>query len=225
MSASQQGFAQAEMLTSDSRRLERAEVLTCLSRPLHRLLREPVQRPDGELEVLFRRVLVFGVAEAPQTLDEEHYRGHQARHLRGVVQGPARQPVRLTGHLVYGLFGEGDQVLVEGDGLYAPQALPFYGDALLVRDAGRRFFCGVEHARQHGRVEGALVEDISQKPLNAVTIAGLTLTNPVVARTSSRAAASSLKASAERAAAMKASLLTSIGVEPEWACWPIKRTA
>src|SRR5829696_7275028 len=81
MSASQQGFAQAEMLTSDSRRLERAEVLTCLSRPLHRLLREPVQRPDGELEVLFRCVLVFGVTEAPQALDKEHYRRHQARPL------------------------------------------------------------------------------------------------------------------------------------------------
>src|SRR5215207_6694987 len=54
--------------------------------------------------------------------------------------------------------------------------------------------------------------DISHHPLKAVTMAGLTLTKPVVARTSSRFFASSRNATAERAAAMKASLLTSIGV-------------
>src|SRR5215211_7725094 len=56
-------------------------------------------------------------------------------------------------------------------------------------------------------------------------MAGETLTKPVVARTSSRRFASSRNSIAERAAAMKASLRTSIGVDPEWACWPVKRTA
>src|SRR5918999_371699 len=67
--------------------------------------------------------------------------------------------------------------------------------------------------------------DISHQPLNAVTMAGETLTKPVVARTSSRRAASSRNSTADLAAAINASLLTSIGVEPEWACWPVKRTA
>ena len=67
--------------------------------------------------------------------------------------------------------------------------------------------------------------DSSQMPLNAVTMPGLTFTIPVVARTSSRLAASSRKASALRAAARKASRRTSIGVEPAWACRPVKRTA
>src|SRR5918998_130050 len=45
----------------------------CLSRPLHGLDREVVQRLDRELQFLFGRVLVFGVAEAAEALDEEHH--------------------------------------------------------------------------------------------------------------------------------------------------------
>jgi hypothetical protein len=90
-----------------------------------------VERLDGELEVLSWRVLVFGVAEAPQAFDEEHYGRHETRHLRRVVQGSARQPMRLTCYLVTRLLCQGDQIFVEGDRLYAPQALPFDGDVFL----------------------------------------------------------------------------------------------
>src|SRR3712207_7945265 len=50
--------------------------------PYTTLFRSPVERLDGELEVLSRCVLGLGVTEAPQTLDEEHYGRYEARHLR-----------------------------------------------------------------------------------------------------------------------------------------------
>src|SRR5215204_3017123 len=129
-----------------------------LTHPLHRLDRKPVQRLHGELQVLLRRVLVFGVAEAAKALDEDHYGRHEAGHLRRVVQGPAGQSVRPSGYLVARLFRERDEVFVEGDGLYAPQPLPLDGDVFFGGDAGGGLLGGVEHARQHGGVEGALVE-------------------------------------------------------------------
>src|SRR5918995_817179 len=64
----------------------------------------------------------------------------------------------MPGYFGHGLFGQGDQIVVEGNGLYAPETLPLDGDILLRGDAGRRLLGGVEHARQYPGVEGALVE-------------------------------------------------------------------
>ena len=95
---------------------------------------------------------------------------------------------RLSCYLVARLFRQGDQVFVEGDGLCAPQALPLDGDAFLGGDAGRRLLRGVEHAREHGRVERALVEGHLAPSVERGDDGGADVDEPVVARTSSRAA-------------------------------------
>ena len=62
-----------------------------------RLVGQPVERLDRQLEVLLLRVLELRVREAAQALDEQHHRRHAgARDLGRVVQRPARQPVRLA---------------------------------------------------------------------------------------------------------------------------------
>src|SRR5918998_2725212 len=94
-----------------------------VGRPIHRPHREPVQCLHRQLEILLRRVLFFGVAQALEALYEEHHCRHQPRHLRSVVQGTARQPVRPARHLAHGFFGEPDKLLVERYRLYLPEPL------------------------------------------------------------------------------------------------------
>src|ERR671916_2140192 len=49
-------------------------------------------------------------------------------------------------------------MVVEGDGLYPPQALPLDLAALFSRDPLARLLRPLEHVGEHVRVEGALVE-------------------------------------------------------------------
>src|SRR5918997_3755198 len=126
--------------------------------PIYGLDREPVQRAHRELEVLLRRILVLGVAQTPQALDEEHDRRHVRGHRGGVVQRAAGEPVRLPGHLVHGLLGQAEELVVEEDGLYAPEPLPLDRDALFRGDPLGGSLRHVEHVGEHGRVERPLVE-------------------------------------------------------------------
>src|SRR5215218_382418 len=83
-----------------------------------RLRSEAVECCDGELEVLGPRVLELRVGEPAEALHEEHHGGDtRSRHLRRVMQGPARQSVGLTGDLGHSSVGEPDQALVEEDRL------------------------------------------------------------------------------------------------------------
>src|SRR5918997_1984162 len=126
--------------------------------PIYGLDREPVQRAHRELEVLLRRILVLGVAQTPQALDEEHDRRHVRGHRGGVVQRAAGEPVRLPGHLVHGLLGQAEELVVEEDGLYAPEPLPLDRDALFLGDPLGGSLRHVEHVGEHGRVERPLVQ-------------------------------------------------------------------
>src|SRR5829696_7171928 len=72
--------------------------------------RELVQCAYGQLEVGCRRVLLLRVADAAEALDEQHHGRHHARHLGGVVQRPAREPVARLGGLPDRLVGELDQL-------------------------------------------------------------------------------------------------------------------
>src|SRR5919204_6364698 len=88
------------------------------------LIGEAVQRLDGELQVFLLRVLELRVREPAQALDEQHHRRHSGpRDLCGVVQRPAREPVRPVRHLADRLARELDQPLVEQDRLDAPDPL------------------------------------------------------------------------------------------------------
>src|ERR1035438_6620421 len=65
--------------------------------PLHRLLREFVERGHAKFQMFFLRVLDFVVADAVQALDKHHYRRHTGgRDFGGVVQRAARQTMRFA---------------------------------------------------------------------------------------------------------------------------------
>ena len=92
--------------------------------PVDRLRCEAVERLNGELEVLFLRVLELRVREPAQALDEQHHRRDPgARDLGGVVQRPAREAMRLPGDLLDRLVREPDQLVVEEDRLDVPDPL------------------------------------------------------------------------------------------------------
>ena len=61
--------------------------------PLDRRADRPRVGADRELEVLDRRVLLLGVADAVRRGREDHHRRHVARHLGRVVQRARRQRV------------------------------------------------------------------------------------------------------------------------------------
>src|SRR5438132_4636499 len=70
-------------------------------------------RPDRQLEVLDRRVLLLRVADPVRGGREEHDGGDEARHLRGVVQRAGRERVVGPAHRLAGCAGGRDQIRVE----------------------------------------------------------------------------------------------------------------
>src|SRR5829696_8227671 len=127
-------------------------------RPVDSLERKPVQSLYRQLQILLRRVLFSGVAEALEALYEEHHRRHRPRHLRRVVQRAARQPVRSTSHLVHGFFGKSDKLLVKRYRLYLPEPLPLDRHIFLPRYPLARLLRRLQHVGEHAGVQGALVQ-------------------------------------------------------------------
>src|SRR5919107_1524382 len=132
--------------------------LSRVPRPVDSLARKPVQCLHRQLQILLRRVLFFGVAQALEALYEEHHRRHRPRHLRRVVQRAARQPVRSTSHLVHGFFGKSDKLLVKRYRLYLPEPLPLDLDIFLPRYPLARLLRRLQHVGEHAGVQGALVQ-------------------------------------------------------------------
>ena len=81
--------------------------------------------------------------------------------LGGVVQRPAREPVRGSRHLANRLVAEVDQRLVEEDRLDRPDPLPLDLDVLLGGEPlARRPAPAASSSRQRCRVEVPLVEEL-----------------------------------------------------------------
>src|SRR5215217_4779423 len=112
-------------------------------RPVDSLERKPVQCLYRQLQILLRRVLFSGVAEALEALYEEHHRRHRPRHLRRVV---------------HGFFGKSDKLLVKRYRLYLPEPLPLDRDIFLPRYPLARLLRRLEHVGEHAGVQGALVQ-------------------------------------------------------------------
>src|SRR5829696_2165703 len=127
-------------------------------RPVDSLERKQVQCLYRQLQILLRRVLFSGMAEALEALYEEHHRRHRPRHLRRVVQRAARQPVRSTSHLVHSFFGKSDKLLVKRYRLYLPEPLPLDRDVFLSHYPLARLPRRLEHIGEHAGVQGALVQ-------------------------------------------------------------------
>ena len=121
--------------------------------------------------------------------------------------GPLGQRVASAGEAFDHVLGERDQLAVERDRLDREDRLPRHLAALLARRSrGRLAAGGAEHGRQLAGVERPLVERQLAGAVEGRRDAGRPpRTDPVVARTSARRAASSRKATALRAAAMNAS--------------------
>src|SRR6478672_4491973 len=84
--------------------------LTIGGDPGDRAVGEPVERRDGELEVLVAGVLELRVREAAEALHEQHHRRNAcASDLGGVVERPGWQPVRGAGDGAARVVAEVDQ--------------------------------------------------------------------------------------------------------------------
>ena len=114
--------------------------------PLHRLLREFVERGHAKFQMFFLRVLDFVVADAVQALDKHHYRRHTGgRDFGGVVQRAARQAMHFAAGFGNGISAELNQIFVEQNGFDLPEAFPrnFYVAFF------RKFFTGSFCFDQH----------------------------------------------------------------------------
>ena len=116
-----------------------------------------MQRLHRQLQILLRRILLFGVTQTSQALGEEHDRRHVPGHLRRVVQRPAREPVRLPNDFVHRLLGHVQKLRMKWKRLYLPELLPLYFGAFFFGDPFTLALCGFEHVGEDVGVEGALV--------------------------------------------------------------------
>jgi hypothetical protein len=77
-----------------------------------------------------------------------------------------------AGHLVYRLLGEPYQMVVEGDGLYLPEALPLDRAALLRATLSLASFAFWSMSASTSGSRARWSREVSHQPLNAVTMAG-----------------------------------------------------
>ena len=153
-----------------------------VGQPRDRLRRQPVERVDGQLEVLLLRVLEPRVREAAEALDEEHHRRDPgARYLRRIVQGPRREPVRRVRDLEDRLVAELDQLGVEEDRLDRPDLVEGDVDRLLLGEALRaRLRVGEHRARARAASRWRWSSSCSAVSTTDVTMPGLQTTPPDV---------------------------------------------
>ena len=128
-----------------------------LLNPLHRLLRQFVERGHAKFQVFFLRVLDLVVADAVQALHEHHHGRHAgARDFGGVVQRAARQAMRFAAGFADGVVAQRDEFVVERARVDLPEAFPRDCHVAFLRES----FAGVfalpaTSARARPRRDGA----------------------------------------------------------------------
>src|SRR5436190_2501702 len=109
-------------------------------------------------------MLLFGILNlvvtyAMEALNEHHHRGNACpRHFGSIMQRSGREPMTSTARLANGRMAELDEVLIEQYRFNLPEPIPRCIDLAFPRKKFARRLGLLEHPRQGGRIEMALVQ-------------------------------------------------------------------